>query len=224
VALVLSALTGFVDAVSYDRFLGVFPANQSGNAVFLGTAIGGANHSTGWRSGTSIVAFALGVVVGEILRRRVHPPRTASALLGFELVLLAVVVAVAGPIDSAQVIGGAEGYVLVVLTSMAMGVQTTVIRHVASTAVSTTYITGAIDRMGAAVSRVMARESRLRDERAVMVLLGVLVTYVGGAALGAAPPGEWEWSMALAAGVVAVVGVVWMLVPRRLLAPGEDAG
>ena len=213
VALVLAAVTGFVDAVAYDRFLGVFPANQSGNAVFLGVAIGGNTHSTGWQSGASMAAFALGVVVGELLRRRVPARRAGAALLACEVVFLVAVVVIAGPIDGVHLIGGAEGYLLIVLTSMAMGVQTTVIRHVADTAVASTYVTGAIDRMSAAVSRVVSRESRLRDERAVLVLLGVVAAYVGGAAVGAAPPGEWRWAMALATTVVAVVAAVWWSTP-----------
>src|SRR5262249_49195405 len=158
-------------------------------------AIGGESHSTGWQSGASMAAFALGVIVGELLRPRVPPRRLGPSLLAVEVVLLAVVVVVAGPIDGAHIIGGAEGYLLIVLTSMAMGVQTTVIRHVATTAVASTYVTGAIDRVSAAVSRLVARESRLRDEHAVLVLLGVVAAYIGGAAVGAAPPGEWRWAM-----------------------------
>jgi uncharacterized membrane protein YoaK (UPF0700 family) len=221
VALLLAALTGFVDAVAYDRFLGIFPANQSGNAVFLGTAIGGSGGVTGWHPAISMAAFALAIGVGELLRRRWRGARVGAALLGVELVLLVLVVVIAGPIDGVDLIGGAEGYVLIVLTSAAMGMQTTVIRHVAGTAVSTTYVTGAIDHMGAAVSRVMTGEARIRDERAVVVLLFVLVSYVGGAALGASAPGEWRWAMALAAGVVTVVAVFWLVAPRRVLGGGE---
>ncbi len=212
-ALLLSGITGYVDAVAYDRFLGVFPANQSGNAVFLGTSIGGTTNSTGWQSGTSIAAFALGVIVGELLRQWTPVRRTGAILLGFEVVLLAAVVAIAGPIEGTQLIGGAEGYVLIVLTSMAMGVQTTVIRHVAGTTVSSTYVTGAVDRVGGAVSRVLSGASRLRDERPVTVLLGIVAAYVAGAAIGAAPPGEWRWAMALATVVVAVVGAAWYAAP-----------
>jgi uncharacterized membrane protein YoaK (UPF0700 family) len=221
VALLLAALTGFVDAVAYDRFLGIFPANQSGNAVFLGTAIGGAGAVPGWRPAVSMAAFVVAIVMGEFLRRRWRGARVGSALLGFELVLVVLVVVIAGPIDGVDLIGGVEGYVLIVLTSAAMGMQTTVIRHVAGTAVSTTYVTGAIDHMGAAVSRVMTREGRIRDERAVVVLLFVLVAYVGGAALGAAAPGEWRWAMALAAGVVAVIAAVILVAPRRVLGDAE---
>jgi uncharacterized membrane protein YoaK (UPF0700 family) len=144
-----------------------------------------------------------------------------AALLGVELVLLVLVVVIAGPIDGVDLIGGVEGYVLIVLTSAAMGVQTTVIRHVAGTALSTTYVTGAIDHMGAAVSRVLARDGRIREQRPVVVLLFVLVAYVGGAALGASAPGEWRWAIALAAGVVALITVFWLVVPRGVLGEVE---
>jgi uncharacterized membrane protein YoaK (UPF0700 family) len=168
-----------------------------------------------------MVAFALGVVVGELLRRRLPARRTAASLLLCEVLLLGAVVVIAGPIEGVHLIGGVEGYVLIVLTSMAMGVQTTVIRHVAGTAVSSTYVTGAIDRASAAVSRFVAHEGRLRDERALLVLLSVVVTYVGGAAVGAAPPGEWRWAMALAAGVVAVVALVLFVAPALFVGERE---
>jgi uncharacterized membrane protein YoaK (UPF0700 family) len=222
VAVLLAGITGFVDAVAFDRFLGVFPANQSGNAVFLGTSIGGSTTSTGWQSGISMVGFALGIVVAEVLRRRLggssQRDRFGAWLLAIEVVLLGAAIAITGPIEGVHVIGGVEGYVLIVLISMAMGVQTLVVRHVAGTAVATTYQTGAIARMGTAVTRVLARESRLRDERELGVLVLVLAAYVGGAAVGAAAPGEWRWSMVLAAAVVAAVGIVWFAAPTRLVA------
>jgi uncharacterized membrane protein YoaK (UPF0700 family) len=221
VALLLAGITGFVDAVAYDRFLGVFPANQSGNAVFLGTSIGSGGNTTGWQSGTSMAAFAVGIVVAELLRGRLRGRRVGAWLLAIEVVLLAAVVVITGPIDGVALIGGAEGYLLVVLSSMAMGVQTTVIRRVAGTSVATTYQTGAIARMSEAVSRVVSRTNRLRDERELGVLVLVLVIYIAGAGLGAAPPGEWRWAMALAAAVVAVVAIVWFVAPDRVLGPDD---
>jgi uncharacterized membrane protein YoaK (UPF0700 family) len=137
-------------------------------------------------------------------------------------VLFVVVIAITGPIERVHVIGGGEGFVLIVLTSMAMGVQTEVIRHVAGTAVATTYQTGAIARMGEAISRVVSRTARLREEREVMVLLFVLAAYVGGAAIGAAAPGEWRWSMILAAAVVGVLAVLWFAAPVALVGPHDD--
>jgi uncharacterized membrane protein YoaK (UPF0700 family) len=220
VAVLLAGLTGFVDAVAFDRFLGVFPANQSGNAVFLGTSIGGSANATGWQSGTSMAAFALGIVAAEVVRRRVHGPRLGAWLLVAELVLLAVVIAITGPIDGVHIVHGGEAFVLIVLTSMAMGVQTLVIRRVAGTSVATTYQTGAIARMGASVTAVLSRAERLRDQRELAVLLLVLGSYVAGAAVGAAAPGRSRWAMVFAAGVVAVIAVAWFVAPRRV--PGPD--
>jgi uncharacterized membrane protein YoaK (UPF0700 family) len=222
IAVLLAGLTGFVDAVAYDRFLGVFPANQSGNAVFLGTSIGGSPTATGWQSGTSMAAFALGIVAAELVRRRgARGPRIGAWLLAGEFVLLASVVAIAGPIDGSHVIGGGEGYALIVLTSMAMGVQTLVIRHVAGTSVVTTYQTGAIARMGESVSKVLTRAARLREQRELAVLLLVLATYVAGAAVGAAAPGTWRWAMVLPVAVVAAIAVAWFLAPWRVVGPDD---
>jgi uncharacterized membrane protein YoaK (UPF0700 family) len=77
-AVVLAALTGFVDAVAFERFLGVFVANQSGNAVFLGMAIGGSSVSTVWRPAAAMLGFALGIVVGQLVRPRVRPERLGA--------------------------------------------------------------------------------------------------------------------------------------------------
>ena len=205
VAVLLAGITGFVDAVAFERFLGVFPANQSGNAVFLG-------HGDRRELGVDGVAARHrdGGIRARDRRRRARPPprawvaaatRLGAWLLACELALFVLVIVITGPIDRVHLIGGGEGFVLIVLTSMAMGVQTEVIRHVAGTAVATTYQTGAIARMGEAVSRVLSRAARLREEREVVVLLVVLAAYVGGAAVGAAAPGEWRWSMILAATV-----------------------
>jgi len=221
VALLLAGLTGFVDAVAFDRFLGVFPANQSGNAVFLGTSIGGSTTASGWQSGTSMAAFALGIVAAELVRRRVGGPRLGAWLLVTELVLVGVVIAITGPIDGVHIADGAEAFVLILLTSMAMGVQTLVIRRVAGTSVATTYQTGAIARMGESLTGVLTRAARWREQRELVVLLLVLASYVAGAAIGAAPPGRWRWSMVLAAGVVAAIALVWLVAPQRVLGPDD---
>ncbi len=217
VAVLLAGVTGFVDAVAYERFLGVFVANQSGNAVFLGMAIGGSTVSTVWRPATAMVGFALGIVIGQLTRLRVRGPRLGAWLLVCELALLLGVLAIEGPIDRAQLVHGGDGVALILLTSMAMGVQTEVIRRVAGTAVATTYQTGAIAHVGEAVSRLVSRAARLREERAVVILLLVLAAYVVGAAVGAASPGRWEWSIALAAAVVAALALVWFVAPGRVV-------
>lgn len=221
-AVLLAAVTGFVDAVAFDRFLGVFPANQSGNAIFLGMSIGGSPVSSIWRPATAMAGFALGIVAAALVRRGVRGPRAGAWLLASEVALLAAVIAITGPLDRVDIIGGFEGFVLIVITSTAMGVQTEVIRHVAGTAVATTYQTGAIARIGEAISRVVSRSVRLREERELAVLLVVLAAYVGGAATGAAAPGRWRWSMPLAASVIALLAAAWCVAPAQLVGTRDD--
>jgi len=39
-AVMMAVIAGYVDAIGFTRLFAVFPANQSGNAVLLGVAIG----------------------------------------------------------------------------------------------------------------------------------------------------------------------------------------
>ena len=171
VAVLLAGITGFVDAVGVRAVPRGVPGQPERQRGVPGDGDRRESVSTEWRPATAMVGFALGIVVGELLRRRVRGPRARCVAARRELALFLAVIAIAGPIDRVHLIGGAKGFVLIVLTSMAMGVQTEVIRHVAGTAVATTYQTGAIARMGEAVSRVVSRTGRLREEREVVVLL-----------------------------------------------------
>ena len=203
VAVLLAGLTGFVDAIAFDRFLGVFVANQSGNAVFLGMAIGGSSVSTVWRPLTAMVGFALGIVLGQLVRQRVPRRRLGAWLLACELALFVVVIVITGPIDRVHLIGGGEGVAADRAHEHGHG--------------------GADrgdpprrrDRGGHHLPDRRDRpDGRGGEPRAAAAPCGcgrsasspsswrVLAAYVGGAALGAASPGTWRWSMVLAAAVV----------------------
>ena len=213
-AVILAVVTGYVDAVGFARLLGVFPANQSGNLVFLGIALGGDGSTPAWRSATAIVAFAVGIALAFLVGSHLAGRRRGPALLGVELVLFGAVMAISGPLHGDHLRPGFEGWVLIVLVALAMGVQTEVIRHAAGIAVATTYETGALVRVGEVMTAPLRRGGEARYARELGVLARASSSsYVAGVALGASALGEWQWPLVLPGAVVAVLLVLWFVRP-----------
>ena len=211
VAMVLAVVAGFVDAVVFLHVVAVFPANQSGNVVFLGLSIGGANPAPGWAPPVAIAAFVVGAAVGRWSTLRVGPRRGAATLLGLELVLLTAlaVVLVASGENEPFTTTAAQGAALAA-AALAMGLQTDIIRTVAGVAVSTTYLTGAIARIGETIGMPPGGRERESERRLVGVLSAVLIAYSGGAALGASRLGDGRTGYLVPAALVAgLFAVAW---------------
>jgi uncharacterized membrane protein YoaK (UPF0700 family) len=226
VAGILAAVAGFVDAVGFARLLGVFPANQSGNVVFFGMALGGESPAPAWRTATAIVSFGLGAGAGYVLGRRVGLRRKGPLLVAIEIALLLAVIGVAGPHGESRPAGGFTGAALIVLASLAMGVQTEAIRHVAGVGVATTYQSGAVARLGEVATGTVRRPPagrRFGFELRVLAL--VLVAYVAGAAVGATVVGGWRWAITVPCAVLAALALVWFVIRRHLFEDDEtEAG
>ena len=75
-SLLLTLVTGLVDAVSYLTFGHVFVANMTGNVVFLGFALAGAHGLSASASLVALCAFFLGALLGGLSPRAA--PRTAA--------------------------------------------------------------------------------------------------------------------------------------------------
>jgi uncharacterized membrane protein YoaK (UPF0700 family) len=209
VAVVLAAVAGFVDAVSYLRVVAVFPANQSGNAVFLGLSIGGHSPAPEWAPPVAIAGFIVGAALARLVSQRVGSRSSAATLLGLELLLLSslAIVFVAHSQDEPFKTASAQLAALAV-AALAMGLQTDVIRAAAGVDLSTTYQAGAIDDIGGLIgSPAQSRELGSR-RRLLGVLSVVLLAYIGGAALGAGRLGEGRTGLlvpvALVAGLLAL--------------------
>lgn len=222
VSVVLAAITGYVDAVGFASFLGVFPANQSGNMVFLGMAIGGDGPTPGWRTATSIACFGVGAAVGFIGGRRLGNRYRGPVLLGSELLVLLAVVVITGPLVSNHPERGFTGWTVIALTSVAMGVQTEAIRHVAGVAITTTYESGALVHIGELMSAPFRHGREPRFAKHLAVLGSVIVAYLGGAAIGATAIGRWRWSLLVPCAVLVVLVAAWALRPPWFVAI-EDA-
>lgn len=220
---VLGAVAGCVDAITFSRVLDVFPANQSGNAVLLGIDLGMVHGGAAWRPAIAIVGFGLGVTVGILLGGRLGPHRTAALLAAETVLLLPLLLVVAFVRHPHTELASVPAVALVAVTAAAMGIQTEVIGRAAGTAVATTYQSGAITRIAESAAARISPATQLRAGTgvAVGVLALVLTAYVGGAALGAAL-GSWSAAVVIPVGALVVTAVA--SVGLRLGAPDRPRG
>jgi uncharacterized membrane protein YoaK (UPF0700 family) len=137
----LTFVTGVVDAASYLKFGHVFVANMTGNIVFLGFALAGAQGLSAITSMVALGAFLVGAVAGGYIgahhaRNRAHILRGASAVqLTLIAIALILALAVGEPLDSAS------RYALLVPMALAMGVQNAAAQRIAVPELTTTVLT-----------------------------------------------------------------------------------
>ncbi len=137
----LTVVTGVVDAVSYLAFGHVFVANMTGNVVFVGFALAGASGLSASASLVALGAFLLGALVGGRIAVTYAEHRgrhlRAATVLAIPLLLLAVILAA---IVGQPVSQGAR-YALIVLLALAMGIQNATARRPAVPDLTTTVLT-----------------------------------------------------------------------------------
>jgi uncharacterized membrane protein YoaK (UPF0700 family) len=176
--LILTAVTGLIDAVSYLRMGHVFVANMTGNVVFLGLALEPGSGLSLLASAVAIGGFLAGAVVGG--RLAVHladRPRTwLRTTFTAQAATLAVVTLLAGL--------GVLTYTgdLALLTTAALaasfGLQNATVRRIAAADLTTTVLT--LTLTGLAADSVLARGPGARPHRR----LGSILAMLAGAAAG----------------------------------------
>ena len=176
--LILTAVTGLIDAVSYLRMGHVFVANMTGNVVFLGLALEPGSGLSLPASAVAIGGFLAGAVVGG--RLAVHladRPRTwLRTTFTAQAAILAVVTLLAG-LGVLTYTGG-----LALLTTAALaagfGLQNATVRRIAAADLTTTVLT--LTLTGLAADSVLARGPGARPHRR----LGSILAMLAGAAAG----------------------------------------
>ncbi len=206
----LTFVTGVVDAASYLKFGHVFVANMTGNVVFLGFALAGAQ---GLSSITSLVAlgsFLLGALAGGYLGARTADHRgqllRAATVMQLALIALALIVALA----VGEPLHSASRYALLVPMALAMGVQNAAAQRLAVPELTTTVLTRTLTGLASEAGLVGGPGSKF-GRRAVAVaamLLGALTgaLLVLDVAIAAA--------LALAGAIVALVALAVHLASR----------
>jgi uncharacterized membrane protein YoaK (UPF0700 family) len=139
--LMLSVVTGLVDAVSYLALGHVFVANMTGNVVLLGFALAGAPGLSVPASLAALVAFLLGALVGgrltvRLASHRGHQLRAAGGCAAPLLLVAFVVAAITG-----EPVSEGARYALIVPMGLAMGLQNATARRLAVPDITTTVLT-----------------------------------------------------------------------------------
>jgi uncharacterized membrane protein YoaK (UPF0700 family) len=177
--LVLTLVTGVVDATSYLSLGHVFVANMTGNVVFLGFGIAGAGGISVWASLTALAFFLGGGVVGGRVSSAFAGDRDRHlrVAIGIQTVLVAaalVVAAVAG--DN---IGASARYALIALLASGMGIQNAAARKLAVPDLTTTVLTLTLTGV-ASDSRLAGGQGARIGRRGLAIISMLLGALIGG--------------------------------------------
>jgi uncharacterized membrane protein YoaK (UPF0700 family) len=201
--LLLTGVSGLVDATSYLQLGHVFVANMTGNIVFLGFALAGATGISLPNSAVAIVSFLVGAfAAARLARRREREPvgllRTATAIQCV-IVVLAIAVGFASRAPN-----GVTAYVVVGLLAAAMGAQSATTSRLAIPGINSTVVLTTMLATLAAESR-LAGGSGANNGRRVLAIASMF----GGGLVGAALALRLIWlaPLLLAAVALAVTSV-----------------
>jgi uncharacterized membrane protein YoaK (UPF0700 family) len=199
--LILTVVTGLIDAVSFLGLGRTFTANMTGNVVLLGFAVAGTPRLSVAHCATALVAFLLGAATGGQLGARSAGDRRRRWLVRSAFVEAGLLLGAA--ITSFDVDAGAtelsgRGYAVLVLIALAMGLQTATVRRLAVADLTTTVVTTTLAGMAADSWLGGGDNSRLKRR------LGAIVALFGGAGLGA-------WLLTLGLRVPLVMAAVAVL-------------
>src|SRR5580698_2622275 len=168
ILVVMTAVTGIVDAVSYLALGHVFTANMTGNVVLLGFAVAGVKGLSAARSLTALFCFFAGAVFGG----RVSVPQAPGPLLVETALLLLASLAALLPDQNLSV------YCVIAITAAAMGYRNAVVRKIGLPDLTTTVLTLTITGLGAD-SRLAGGENPRWRRRVAAILALAFGAFAG---------------------------------------------
>lgn len=177
--LVLTVITGLVDAVSYLTLGHVFVANMTGNVVFLGFAVAGATDFSIPASIVAIGAFLVGALTGGRLGASTGHHRGRFLAIASYIQIGLVGAALTASILMIDTDTGFGRYALIVLLALAMGLQNATARRLGVPDLTTTVLT--LTLTGIAADSPLARGANPNPGRRLLATATMFL----GAAIGA---------------------------------------
>ncbi|MGB8889601.1 MAG: YoaK family protein [Candidatus Korobacteraceae bacterium] len=214
IALCLTCVGGYVDAVGYVALFQVFTANMSGNSVHLGIYLARQDWPDLLRPLSAVVSYVVGMTLTRItvqIAGRRGMKRIASFTLAVEALLLLLFARATPAMHLGQLVDlhSPTYFTLVALLAFAMGVQTATLTHIGALTIYTTFVTGTLTKLTESFTRVLfwgydqlralkrlSHVVRLapkqRDVREGAMLASTWSCYVLGAGLGIVVKQRWE--------------------------------
>jgi uncharacterized membrane protein YoaK (UPF0700 family) len=139
--LLLTVVTGLVDAFSYLVLGHVFVANMTGNVIFAGFGIAGAPGFSLTATAVAVAAFAAGAILGGQVIHSARPHRARILQLAVAVEILLLTGAFLVPEVTGPPAGAGSRHLLIALLGVGMGVQNAAARAVAVPDLTTTVLT-----------------------------------------------------------------------------------
>jgi uncharacterized membrane protein YoaK (UPF0700 family) len=173
-AVVLVAAAGWVDAVGFIQFAGLFVSFMSGSSTQLGVSLGEGEWVRALAPSLAIASFVAGSFVATLISAGLgvwHSP----AILALESTLLLGALGLPA--------GSGEAPLAILPLALAMGAQNAVLDHVGDRPVGLTFVTGTLVKLGRSLAGVLlGKEKRGGWVVYAWLWLGLIVGAVGGAA------------------------------------------
>jgi uncharacterized membrane protein YoaK (UPF0700 family) len=177
--MIMTFVTGVVDAVSYVGLGHVFTANMTGNLVLLGFAVVGAAQLSVARSLVSLAAFMVGAAVGgRLALRMIGSPRRRWLLAAGATEAAMLFTAAVVTLGARSEPGPVKVYAIIILTALPMGLRTATVRKLTVADITTTVLTTTL--AGLAADSAIAGGTNPRVQRRIASVL----TMFAGAAVG----------------------------------------
>ncbi len=163
---ILCAIAGSIDAIAFLVFGKIFIANMTGNTVLFAASM----LQRDWKEAALrigiVVAFLSAIFIARALLRKLalgQERTTRLIALAIELILLVALVLLPHP--HTLRVG------LLVLLAFALGVQNDAFRNIGGIKVNTSFITGDLENLGAALANSGDSAKRKQTRRRIAVFL-----------------------------------------------------
>jgi uncharacterized membrane protein YoaK (UPF0700 family) len=176
--LLMTIVSGCVDAFSYLVLGHVFVANMTGNILFLGFALAGVRGLSVSASLVALGSFVVGATLGGrlVLLTKSHRGWLLASSSGIQGVFVAVALTFAAL--AATPVDVHTRYTIIVILALSMGLQNAVARKLAVPDVTTTVLTMTITGIGAD-SRLAGGSGSMAPRRLVSIVTLLVGAFVG---------------------------------------------